>query len=262
MPSAPSSLSPSMTSSGILASRSICSGSTLSTRNARSLSRKASPFSTAAGSSLGCGWMRSSLKLPRNSPLPKLGSFQSRSRASSATCRASLSLTSVAMCVVLLCGGREGAWHALHAVDEGGALEHLGLAGLDVGQPREQLGEDRAQLRAGQRRAQTVVRPAAAEADVMIGVAGDVEGPWVREGVVVPVARVVEEHDLLALADRLAVQLGVARGGPPEGQHRRRPAHELLDGGGRVLEDELALVGVQRELAHRVRRGVARRVVA
>src|SRR4051794_38446577 len=99
MPSAPSSLSPSMTSSGILASRSICSGSTLSTRNVRSFSRKASPFSTAAGSSLGWGWMRSSLRLPRNSSLPKLGSFQSRSRASSATCRASFSLTLVAISV-------------------------------------------------------------------------------------------------------------------------------------------------------------------
>src|SRR3954451_19419497 len=149
MPSAPSSLSPSMTSSGILASRSICSGSTLSTRNVRSFSRKASPFSTAAGSSLGCGWMRSSLKSPRNSPLPKLGSFQSRSRASSATCRASFSVTLAAIGVVLLVGlgrGREGAWHALHAVDEGGALEHLGVARLDVGQLLEQLAEDRAQL--------------------------------------------------------------------------------------------------------------------
>src|SRR3954462_9055950 len=251
-----------MTSSGMRASRSMRSGSTFSTRKARRRSRNASPFSMAAGSCLGCGWMRSSLKSPRNSPLPKLGSFQSRSRASSATCRASLSLTSVAMCVVLLCGGREGAWHALHAVDEGGALEHLGLAGLDVGQPLQQLAEDRAQLGAGQRRAETVVRAPAAEADVVIGIARDVEAPRVLEGVGVAVARVVEEDDLLALADRLAVKLDVARGRAPEGQYRRGPADELLDGGVDVLGHERALVAVQRELAHGVRRGVARGVVA
>src|SRR3954462_549468 len=243
-----------MTSSGMRASRSMRSGSTFSTRKARRRSRNASPFSMAAGSCLGCGWMRSSLKSPRNSPLPKLGSFQSRSRASSATCRASLSLTSVAMWVVLLCGGREGAWHALHAVDEGGALEHLGLAGLDVGQPREQLGEDRAQLRAGQRRAQTVVRPAAAEADVVVGLARDVEAPRILEGAVVAVARVVEEHDLLALADVLAAQLDVARRRAAEGEHGRGPADELLDGGRRVLQHERPRLGVQRELAHRVGR--------
>src|SRR3954454_16093613 len=136
--------------------------------------------------------MRSSRKSPRNSPLPKLGSFHSRSRASSATCRACFSVTSVAMGVVLLWflrGGREGAWHALHAVDEGGALEHLGLARLDVGQPFQHLAEDRPQLGARQRRAQAVVRPAAAEADVMVGVAGDVEAPRVLEGVGVAVAR-------------------------------------------------------------------------
>src|SRR4051812_10644822 len=202
MPSAPSSLRPSMTSSGILASRSICSGSTRSTRNARRRSRNASPFSTAAGSSLGCGWMRSSLRLPRNSSLPKLGSFQSRSRASSATCRASFSVALVAIgSPGCLSSGRERAWHALHAVDEGRALEQLGLAGLYVGYPLEQLGEDRAQLRACQRRAEAVVRAAAAEADVVVGRARDVEAPRVLEGALVAVARVVEEHDLLALAD-------------------------------------------------------------
>src|SRR5437763_773740 len=82
-----------MTSSGIRASRSICSGSTLFSRNVRSSARKRSPFSVASAESFGCGWMRSSRKLPRKSSLPKLGSFHSASRAASATWRASFSLT-------------------------------------------------------------------------------------------------------------------------------------------------------------------------
>ena len=73
MPIAPIRLRPSMTSSGIFASRSICSGSTSFSRNARSVARKRSPFSVASASSRGCGWIRSRRKLPRKSSLPKLG---------------------------------------------------------------------------------------------------------------------------------------------------------------------------------------------
>ena len=51
------------------------------------------PSRRPPASSLGCGWIRSSRKLPRNSSLPKLGSFQSCSRAASATWRACCSLT-------------------------------------------------------------------------------------------------------------------------------------------------------------------------
>src|SRR5215208_2897872 len=93
MPSAPRPLRPWTTSSGMRASRSICSGSTFSSRKARRRSRKRSPFSTAAGSSRGCGWIRSRRKFPRNSSLPKLGSSHSLSRAASATSRASFSVT-------------------------------------------------------------------------------------------------------------------------------------------------------------------------
>ena len=50
------------------------------------------PCATAAGSSLGWGWMRSSRRLPRKSCLPKLGFSQPCSRALSATCLASFSL--------------------------------------------------------------------------------------------------------------------------------------------------------------------------
>src|SRR3954452_25632140 len=94
----------------------------------------------------------------------------------------------LAMVVPPLSGGRrERARHPLDAVDERPALVHLGLAGLDVRQPRVELGEDRAQLRAGQRRAEAVVRPAAAEADVPVRVARDVEAPRVVERVLVAV---------------------------------------------------------------------------
>ena len=75
-----------MTSSGIFASRSICSGSTCSVRKARRRSRNASPFSTASGVELGCGWIRSRRKLPRNSSLPNDGLVHSVSRLASATC--------------------------------------------------------------------------------------------------------------------------------------------------------------------------------
>src|SRR5580704_150299 len=97
-------LRPSITGSGILDSRSISSGSTSRSKNSRSSARKRSPFSTAAGSSCGWGWIRSNRKLPRNSSLPKLGSFHSDSRAASATSRACLSET-VLDTALLLCDG-------------------------------------------------------------------------------------------------------------------------------------------------------------
>jgi hypothetical protein len=106
MPIAPMPLRPSTTSSGIFASRSICSGSTFVSRNSRSVARNRSPFSTAAASCAGCGWIRSRRKLPRYSSLPKLGSFHSVSRAASATCLASFSLTFVAISQLLVqCAG-------------------------------------------------------------------------------------------------------------------------------------------------------------
>src|SRR3954468_1802956 len=125
-------------------------------------------------------------------------------------------------------GRRERARQSLDPVDERAALVHLRLAGFDVREPLVDLGEDGAQLGAGQRRTEAVVRPAAAEADVAVRIPRDVEAPRVVEGLVVAVGRVVEEDDLLAGGDRPAVQLDVARRGPAERKHRRRPAHELL----------------------------------
>ena len=96
-----------MTEAGIFASRSICNGSTCSSRKALRVSRKRSPFSTAVGSSGGWGWIRSRRKLPRNSSLPKLGSLHSASRAASTTSRASCSVTLTDIGSALLrCVGR------------------------------------------------------------------------------------------------------------------------------------------------------------
>src|SRR5262245_4314524 len=121
------------------------------------------------------------------------------------------------------------AWHALDAVDEVGA-EVLGRAGdLEVGDAARDLAEHHAHLAAREVRSEAVVRAGAAEADVLVRRARDVEAIGVAEDVLVAVRRVVPEHDLLAGADLLAGQLGVARGGPPEVDDRARPADELLE---------------------------------
>ena len=62
------------------------------------------------------------------------------------------------------------------------------------------------------------------------GLARDVEAAGVGEHVLVAVGGRVEHHDLVALADLLAADLGVARGGAPEVDHRRHPPQHLLDG--------------------------------
>ena len=93
MPSAPSSLSPLIASSGICASRSIRAPSISVSQKSRSLARNSSPRRTSSTAGVGCGWMRSSRKRPRNSSLAKLGLRQSCSRAASATWRASRSET-------------------------------------------------------------------------------------------------------------------------------------------------------------------------
>ncbi len=93
MPSAPISLRPWRVSSGILASRSMRALSTFVSQKARRVARNFSPRRTSSTAGVGCGWMRSSLKRPRNSSLAKLGLRQSCSRAASATCRASRSET-------------------------------------------------------------------------------------------------------------------------------------------------------------------------
>src|SRR5437588_478570 len=116
-------------------------------------------------------------------------------------------------------------WQA-HAEDErsGGELDVLIHAFQSI---RELIPPDvLEQLAARERGTEAVVRTPAAEPEMVVGLAGDVEPPGILEGRLVAVAGVVEEHDLLGRGDRLAGELGVARGGAAEGEHRGRPAHE------------------------------------
>ena len=99
-----------------------------------------------------------------------------------------------------------------------------------------------------------------------VGLPRDVECPRGVEHGLIPVARVVEEHDLLGGRDRDTVQLDVPGCGAAEGQNGAGPADELLDRRGQppvqVLQQHGALVGVLGQRPHGMRRGVARGVVA
>jgi hypothetical protein len=87
IPNAPSSARPVKTSSGMLASRSICSPSTVRPK-ASSFFRNASPLAVDSGLGVGHGSINPSRSRPRKSCLPKLGFRHSVSRADSATWRA------------------------------------------------------------------------------------------------------------------------------------------------------------------------------
>src|ERR1700722_15896606 len=104
-------------------------------------------------------------------------------------------------------------------MDEG-AAQQLRLARLDVGNHTEHLVEDRAQLSPRERRAHAVVGAAAAESEVMVGTASDVELPRVIECALVAVARGVEQDPLLAGGKRLAVELDLLRRRATEGHNR------------------------------------------
>ena len=64
-------------------------------------------------------------------------------------------------------------------------------------------------LHAGQVGADAVVRAVAAEGDVRVGAAQDVEAVRLVKDLVVEVGRAVEQHQPLALFDRHAAELGV-----------------------------------------------------
>src|SRR5262245_26456608 len=104
----------------------------------------------------------------------------------------------------------------LDAVDEVGPdIAHL--AGqrepVDAGQ---QLLEHDAQLQPGQVAAETVVWTALAESQVVVGLAGHVEGVRAVEDRLVAVARGVPHDDLVAGPDRRVVQPDVAGRRTPE----------------------------------------------
>jgi len=137
---------------------------------------------------------------------------------------------------------------------------------LEVRQAAEEFAEHHGDLAAREVRAQAVVRARAAEADVEVRRAAHVELEGALEHLLVAVPRRVPEHHLLAGRDLLAAQLGVARGGAAEVDHGRRPAHDLLDRGGRdgveVGGPDAALLGEVAERLHAVADRVARGLVA
>ena len=100
---------------------------------------------------------------------------------------------------------------------------------VQVGQPAQQLGEHHLQLEPGQRRAQAEVR-AEAEREVRVRVAvarRSRSGSANTAGVAV--GRRVHQDQLVALVQRLAVHLDVARDRARHVLDRRDPAQQLLD---------------------------------
>ena len=104
----------------------------------------------------------------------------------------------------------------------------------DVGDLVGDLVEDQLDLHAGQVGADAVVRAVAAEAEMRVGVAQDVELEGVVEDIFVVVGRAVEQAGALALADRDAAKFGVGQRGALEAVHRRGPADDLVGGGCRA----------------------------
>ena len=156
--------------------------------------------------------------------------------------------------------------HVLDAADEV-RQQPLRLTGqLHVGHARDQLGEDELQLHAGQVGAQAEVRTAAAERDVRVRVARDVEDERVVPHLFVAVGGDVPDDDAVTGLDRPAPDLGVDGRGAAEVQHRRAPAQHLLDrvvdAALGVLLQQLELLRVGHERVHAVRGRVAGGLVA
>src|SRR5699024_9835369 len=109
--------------------------------------------------------------------------------------------------------------------------------------------EDQVDLQARQVGADAEVRAGAAAAQVRVRVTGDVELLRVGvEGLLVEVARGVEDADAVALLDLHPAQLGVAGGGALEGGDRAGPADDLVGRGRRTLGlEQLPLLGVVHE---------------
>ena len=119
----------------------------------------------------------------------------------------------------------------------------------------------------GQVGAEAEVRAAAAERDVRVRVAGDVEHERVVPHLLVAVGRDVPDDDPVARLDLPAADLGVDGRGAAEVQHRRRPAQDLLD---RVVDAgrrgrscrSSNCSGLREERVHAVRGRVAGGLVA
>src|SRR5919106_5306997 len=94
----------------------------------------------------------------------------------------------------------------------------LGVLGrareLDLREARQGLLEQDPELESSQRGAEAEVPTSSAER-LVLGVAGDVEAIGVLVTRLVAVRRHVPHHHLLALADRVAAELGIAGGRAP-----------------------------------------------
>ena len=159
---------------------------------------------------------------------------------------------------------RELGREVVDAVHEAGAQPGRGTAGLDVGQAREQFGEQRPGIQPREVGAEAEVG-AVAEGQVRVGIAGDVEAVRVDEHGLVPVGGRVVDLYLVVLGDVLAGQFEVAGGGPAELDDRRGEPQHLFQRGrqqAQVVAEPDELTGVLRQGQQRVRQQVAGGVVA
>ena len=122
-----------------------------------------------------------------------------------------------------------------------------GATSSRLGRTGPQGVEDRPHLPACKVRAEAEVLAVAAEREVIVGVALDVEPVGILEHILVAVRRRVPKHHRLTLADRLAAQFDILDGGALELDHDRGPAQNLLDGRRHqrfVVDQHLHLIGM------------------
>ena len=141
----------------------------------------------------------------------------------------------------------------------------LGAGELEGGQAADELLEHHAQLQPRQAGAETEVGAVAAEGDVRVGVARDVEAMRSGEDALVAIGGGVEQQHLVAGADALAAQLEVAGRGAVHVLDRRHPAQHLLGRGRhavRFVDQAAALLGVLQQRVHAAADHVASGLVA
>jgi hypothetical protein len=109
--------------------------------------------------------------------------------------------------------------HVLDASDEARSHPRKWSTEFDRFEPRRQLTKHRLQLEARQIRPEAVVL-ADAEGDVLIGITSDVQRKRILENILVTVGRGIEEREHLAVADFLAMKIGVRGGRACELDHR------------------------------------------
>ncbi len=136
---------------------------------------------------------------------------------------------------------------------------------LDVGHADQELLEHHAQLEPGERLAEAEVR-AEPERDVLVGITLHVEAerdPRTSSRRGSPIRRAACTSGLRAAVAPMNSVSWVTRAAHV--LDRRDPAQHLFDRGGdpgRIVDEQLALVGVQQELFHTAADHVARRLVA